>query len=106
MRHGKSEGYNAWYYIDGELNFKSHTYVFLSVYFLAKRESGVWIHGTDNNDLTWFNPKWCCNDGGINKPGGGDVLFSILADSARWDDGCFCDWDSTLAFNFICEGSL
>ena len=73
---------------------------------VAKRESGgVWVHATDNTDVTWFNPKWYCN---ADKPyGGGDAfMFHIHLTPEYISDGCFCDWDSTLAYNFICEGLM
>ena len=74
----------------------------MSSLFVAIRESGVWVHATDNADVTWFNPKWFCNN---DTPfGGGDAFMLLIAHEIR--DGATCDWDSTSAYNFICEGLM
>ena len=72
----------------------------------APETPGLWIHSTDNSEVTWFPPKMSCNCGGKEACfNGGDALmlavYTISFYNAAW-----CDEPKSYQANFICESMI
>eukprot|EP00091_Calanus_sinicus_P019403 TRINITY_DN4865_c0_g1_i1.p1 TRINITY_DN4865_c0_g1~~TRINITY_DN4865_c0_g1_i1.p1 ORF type:complete len:160 (-),score=21.98 TRINITY_DN4865_c0_g1_i1:41-520(-) len=85
LRYARSVGLSGWYRHDGN----------------DIEVEGVWVHGSDNADMSWIHHYWnCCGDKLCTT--GGDTLILGVLDN--YDGGAWCDEPETYIAHFICEG--
>ena len=70
----------------------------ISLYFLAHEVDtpGVYIHGSDSNEVTWFSPK-------IISYAGDAIMLGIFTDANK---GAWYEYPSTSKQLFICEAQM
>merc|ERR1712064_29225 len=59
MRYGKSQGFNHWYWTDGN----------------DRQSKGTFVHASTDTEVTWFGPKWTCCLGENPCYHGGDAMM-------------------------------
>ena len=73
-------------------------------------KKGVWVHDNDDsNELQWINHKWNCDgNGGTHQfySHGGDAILLGIRNGLLLVNGAWCDWESSSARQFICEGFM
>ena len=96
LKFGHAEGYRNWYWTDGNC-FSQRTVQYLC-YFVAHEVDtpGVYIHGSDNNEVTWFSPKMISYAGDA-------ILLGIFTDANK---GAWYEHASTGKQLFICEAQM
>ena len=57
---------------------------------------GVYIHGSDNNEVTWFSPK-------ILPYAGDAIMLGVFTDAHK---GSWYEYPSTSKQSFICEAQM
>ena len=67
-------------------------------------DTRVWVHALDNSDVTWFSPKWTCDDTNTGSLGKDAFILSLKQDTAL--NGAYCDQDYGNKRPFICERIL
>ena len=96
LKFGHAEGYKAWYWTDG--NILSRRAFKKDCFFVAHEVDtpGVYIHGSDNNEVTWFSPK-------IISYAGDAIMLGIFTDANK---GAWYEYPSTSKQLFICEAQM
>jgi len=80
LKFGHGEGYKAWYWTDAH----------------EVDTPGVYIHGSDSNEVTWFSPK-------IISYAGDAIMLGIFTDANK---GAWYEYPSTSKQLFICEAQM
>ena len=95
LKFGHAEGYKAWYWTDGNILSRR---TFKKIVFEAHEVDtpGVYIHGSDNNEVTWFSPK-------IISYAGDAIMLGIFTDANK---GAWYEYPSTSKQLFICEAQV
>ena len=115
LRYGNSQGYNSWFWTDGMFQqapagHDSSTPTvcsealnsLINCFCLAHTdEHEIWVHASNNADVTWFSPKWTCHADANFHAGGGDAFIIHMGE--RRLSGSYCDTDKTTRRNYICE---
>ena len=70
-----------------------------------KDDTGVWIHATDNVDMTWFGQLWNCWLSWEYLQVGGDAI-EIYLGGQKTVQGAYCDHFTDKLRYFICEGII
>ena len=99
LKFGHAEGYKNWYWTDGKMLFtKNFLIAKYLCYFVAHEVDtpGVYIHGSDNNEVTWFSPKMISYAGDA-------ILLGIFTDANK---GAWYEHASTGRQLFICEAQM
>ena len=96
LKFGHAEGYRNWYWTDGKC-FPQRTVKYLCFFIAHEVDTpGVYIHGSDNNEVTWFSPKMISYAGDA-------ILLGIFTDANK---GAWYEHASTGKQLFICEAQM
>ena len=63
---------------------------------------GVWVHASDNSDMSWISTFWTCSSGYTRITTGADTLILGIFDNHN--GGAWCDEPESYIAHFICEG--
>ena len=98
LKYGHSQGYKAWYWTDGTNTHHIMIIIDLIINTLAHEVDtpGVYVHASDNNEVTWFSPK-------IRSYTGDAILLGIFTDAYK---GEWYEYPSTTPQLFICEAQM
>ena len=92
--------------LDGRYDvvLKHHRLHYFHSYSAHLDDTRVWVHALDNSDVTWFSPKWTCDDTNTGSLGKDAFILSLKQDTAL--NGAYCDQDYGNKRPFICERIL
>ena len=101
LRAGHQQNLNDWYWTDGKNHLLSMLLPSISVVPAHVADTpGVFIHASDNNEVTWFSPKWIYSDGDSMALG---IRSRTLHDQ---ENGGWKDFSSSHRNRYICEAYM
>lgn len=100
LRAGHQQNLNDWYWTDGKNNLFMPLSSISVVPAHVVDTPGVFLHASDNNEVTWFSPKWIYSDGDSMALG---IRSRTLHDQ---ENGGWKDFSSSHRNRYICEGYM
>ena len=88
LRYGVKEFDHTWFWTDG------------------KSVDGVWTHGTDGEDMSFFAPRVSCGCSQCTNSDLGDAFILCLGETHPEYRGNYCDNPSVNKHLFICEAEI